>query len=53
MCRIRLLRALIGNKHVTESVVAVHVELFTAPIIHKGGGHPLSMVNDFFTASPP
>jgi hypothetical protein len=41
-CKMRLLRALTGNRHATASPASVHAELFTAPILPQLVGQRLS-----------
>src|ERR1700690_2362417 len=42
MCKMRLLRALIGSRHATASPAAVHSELFTNGSLQHSHGHSLS-----------
>src|ERR1039457_6386981 len=49
ICKMRLLRALIGRRHATPSPAAVHSELFTTASLPDPLGHPLSNHNFIFS----
>ena len=48
MCKMRLLWALIGNRHATPSSVSVHPELFTSASLRCPVGHWQSKLNNYF-----